>query len=56
MTELLKISDLRTSFFTSYGQVCAVDGVSFSIKSGQTMGLVRDSGKGIRGNTTLVML
>jgi len=38
--------DLRTSFFTSDGEVCAVDGVSFSIKSGQTMGLVGESGCG----------
>jgi len=46
VTELLKILDLRTSFFTSDGEVCAVDGVSFSIKSGQTMGLVGESGCG----------
>ena len=46
MTELLKVLDLRTSFFTSDGEVCAVDGVSFSIKSGQTMGLVGESGCG----------
>ncbi len=46
MSDLLEIRDLRTSFFTSDGEVRAVDGVTFSIKEGKTMGLVGESGCG----------
>src|SRR3989304_1681171 len=46
MAELIRIKDLRTSFFTPDGEVKAVDGVSFEIEEGKTLGLVGESGCG----------
>jgi len=46
MGTLLEIKDLQTSFFTSDGEIKAVDGVSFDIQDGKTMGLVGESGCG----------
>ncbi|HXQ24037.1 MAG TPA: ABC transporter ATP-binding protein [Candidatus Acidoferrales bacterium] len=43
---LLDVRDLRTSFFTPQGEARAVDGVSFSVDSGRTLGLVGESGCG----------
>jgi peptide/nickel transport system ATP-binding protein len=43
---LLDVSDLRTSFRTPLGRVRAVDGVSFSLQRGQTLGIVGESGSG----------
>jgi len=43
---LLDVRNLRTSFFTSQGEARAVDGVSFSVEPGQTLGLVGESGCG----------
>jgi peptide/nickel transport system ATP-binding protein len=43
---LLEVKDLRTSFRTEDGVVGAVDGVSFSIEKGQTLGIVGESGSG----------
>ena len=46
MAELLQVKNLQTSFFTPEGEVRAVDGVSFEIHEGKTIGLVGESGCG----------
>ncbi len=46
MDNLLEVKDLRTHFFTRRGLVKAVDGVSFNLKQGETLGLVGESGCG----------
>jgi oligopeptide/dipeptide ABC transporter ATP-binding protein len=43
---VLEIDDLKTHFFTPLGVVRAVDGVSCAVRSGETLGLVGESGCG----------
>jgi peptide/nickel transport system ATP-binding protein len=52
---ILSVRDLQTYFFTEAGVVRAVDGVSFEMKNGETMGLVGETGSGKTVATYSVM-
>jgi peptide/nickel transport system ATP-binding protein len=46
VSALLEVSDLRVHFDTDDGLVRAVDGVSFGVEPGRTLGIVGESGSG----------
>src|SRR4029453_5377764 len=45
-TALLSVMNLRTSFFQDEGTTKAVDGASFDVSPGKTLGIVGESGCG----------
>ena len=45
-TPILQVRDLRTQFMTDGGIVTAVDGVSFDLHQGESLGIVGESGSG----------
>ncbi len=44
--KLLEVDNLHTTFFTESGEVHAVNGISFSLEEGKTLGIVGESGSG----------
>jgi oligopeptide transport system ATP-binding protein len=46
MTSLLEVQDLTTRFHTMDGTVHAVNGISYTLEEGQTLGIVGESGCG----------
>ncbi len=44
--KILEVKNLKTSFFTPEGEIKAVDGISFDVYKGKTLGIVGESGCG----------
>ena len=55
MTDLLEVRDLTVHFDTEDGLVEAVDGVTFTVRSGEILGVVGESGSG-KSVTALALL
>ena len=55
VSELLKIEDLSIQYKTDLETVYAVNGISFSLRQGETMGLVGETGAG-KTTTALAIL
>ena len=46
MAEILRVEDLKKYFATKKGTLHAVDGVTFTVDAGKTLGIVGESGCG----------
>ena len=46
MTHLLEVEDLQVKFALRFGELTAIDGVSFTLDKGERLGLVGESGAG----------
>ena len=55
MAPLLDVQDLKVHFRTDDGVVKAVDGISYSVDAGQTLGIVGESGSGKSVSSLTVM-
>ena len=55
---MIKIEDLYINFYTKSGVVKAIDGVSFDIKKGETLGIVGESGcgKSVTANSVMGLI
>ena len=55
MTAVIEVRDLSVGFATDYGEVEAVDEVSFEVREGEVLGLVGESGSGKSVTATAIL-